>query len=333
MNPPSPDWDKLGRYLAGEAPPEEAAEVRRWLDANPADADAITAMDAAIRGMRPQPHVDVDAALVRVKTRMKAATPAPAGAANRVTGWGRRLGAAEALAAAAAVILVAGVTLWRSRGPARVNVSEIPTAMHATAVGERRNVRLADGTEIMLGPASRITARGRDVALEGEAFFRVAHDVARPFTVRAGNAVIRDIGTEFSVHDDGDNRVRVVVSEGSVQLGNSRDSVLLGHGDVGVLQSGRLAAERGVATAEDLAWTTGKLVFRDAPLAEVTADLKRWYGVELRVTDSALLRRHFTGSFTTEPANRVFDVLALALGARAERRGDTVYMRGGSTTR
>ena len=194
-------------------------------------------------------------------------------------------------------------------------------------------VRLADGTDIMLGPASRIAARGREVELQGEAFFRVVHDAARPFTVRAGNAVIRDVGTEFSVHDDGDNHVRVVVSQGAVQLSDVRSSVLLSRGDVGVLEDGALAAERGVATAEDLAWTTGKLVFRDAPIAEVTADLKRWYGVELRVTDSALLRRHFTGSFTTEPASRVLDVLALALGARADRRGDTVYIRGSSSSK
>ena len=82
-----------------------------------------------------------------------------------------------------------------------------------------------------------------------------------------------------------------------------------------------------------MAWTTGKLVFRDAAIDEVSADLKRWYGVELRVTDSALLRRHFTGSFTSEPATRVLDVVALALGARAERRGDTVYIRGSASSK
>jgi transmembrane sensor len=59
---------------------------------------------------------------------------------------------------------------------------------------------------------------------------------------------------------------------------------------------------------------------------QVRADLRRWYGVELRVTDSLLQRRVFTGSFTTEPADRVLDAIRLALGASVVRRGDTAYV-------
>ena len=94
-----------------------------------------------------------------------------------------------------------------------------------------------------------------------------------------------------------------------------------------------MTASRGAATADDLAWTTGRLVFRDATVGELVADLRRWYGVELRVTDSALLKRHFTGSFANEPPSRVVDVIALALGARADRRGDSVYIRPAVTSR
>ena len=181
-----------------------------------------------------------------------------------------------------------------------------------------------------------MTVHGREVALVGEAYFVVTHDALRPFTVRAGGAVIRDIGTEFSVRSDGRGLVRVVVREGSVQLSHPRDSVVLSprdsvvlsRGDVGTIASdGRLSASRGAATDDDLAWTRGQLVFKDASVAELGADLRRWYGVELRVTDSALLRRHFTGSFVDESPSRVLDVIAIALGARAERRGDTVYIR------
>ncbi len=93
-----------------------------------------------------------------------------------------------------------------------------------------------------------------------------------------------------------------------------------------VARGGRVQVSRGTATADDLAWTRGQLVFRDAPVGEVAEDLRRWYGVELRVTDSALLARHFTGTFVAEPRDRVVDVIALALGARVERRGDTTYL-------
>ena len=56
-------------------------------------------------------------------------------------------------------------------------------------------------------------------------------------------------------------------------------------------------------------------MFRNAPISEVAADLRRWYGVELRVTDSALLKRHYTGVFGSESPNRVVERIALSLGA------------------
>ena len=320
MTSPSADWEKLGRYLAGESSPEEAAEVRRWLEAHPADARIVAALDGAITAPSSRAGtVDVEAALRRVKTRMHAATPASA--RQR---WRRYAG----LAAAAAVILAAGVLLSRRPFTERgTRVAEAPGRTYSTSVGERKEVLLPDGTQVILGAATTLVFRGRVAELQGEAFFSVAHDPARPFTVRAGDALIRDIGTDFTVHNDVGEAVRVVVSSGIVKLSYARDSVVLVRGDVGTLDAGRVEARRGAATDDDLAWTFGRLVFRNASVAELSADLRRWYGVELRVTDSTLLRRHFTGSFTREQPDRVLEVIALALGARVDRRGDTAYIR------
>jgi transmembrane sensor len=82
-----------------------------------------------------------------------------------------------------------------------------------------------------------------------------------------------------------------------------------------------------VRVADDTAWTSGRLVFRDAPLPEVAGALRRWYGVELRVADPALAGRHLTATFHGEPLPDVLRVVGLALGARLERRGDTVVVR------
>jgi ferric-dicitrate binding protein FerR (iron transport regulator) len=68
-------------------------------------------------------------------------------------------------------------------------------------------------------------------------------------------------------------------------------------------------------------------VFRDAPLAKVRADLRRWYGVELVSTDPNLTRRHVTASFLNDPRRQVLKVITLALGASYEMRGDTVMLR------
>ena len=310
MTQPGTDWDRLGRYVAGELSSAEAGEVQAWLADNAHDAKVLAALDAATRNLPASRPVDVEAALRQVKLRLAPRTP-----------WRQ-----YATWAAAAVVVLAVGAVWRANTGGGAVALATPST-YATGIGARDSVVLADGSRILIGPASRVTVSGRDVELAGEAYFVVTHDEKRPFTVRAGGAVIRDIGTEFSVHSDSENAVRVVVQEGSVHLLHNADSVVLEKGDVGSLAAGEIRASRGAATVDDLAWTTGRLVFRNAPVAELGADLRRWYGVELKVTDSALLKRHFTGSFASESPARVLDVIALALGARADRRGDTVYLR------
>jgi transmembrane sensor len=168
--------------------------------------------------------------------------------------------------------------------------------------------------------------------------FEVTHDPARPFRVRSGEVIIEDLGTTFSVRDD-DDGVRVVVTAGSVLLqgtekprrsGTSptQPSVVLKAGDRGgVDRDGRPVAERSAATDQDLAWTRGRLVFDNAPLSRVRTDVRRWYGLDLQVADSALAGRHLTTSFAGESVEQVLDVIALALGARIERRGDIAVIR------
>lgn len=318
MTQPAANWESIARYLAGEASAEEAADVRRWLDEHRTDAELIAAVER-LSAARAAPTVDVDAALRNVKARRG---PARRPRWLRGTRWMTRL---EILATAATILIVAGVFAYRAIDRSRV----APEVAYATGVGQRDSVRLDDGSVVLLGPASRIVVRERDVELVGAAFFRVVHDARRPFTVRAAGAVIRDIGTEFTVDapQGTDSAVRVVVSEGSVALSRGQAAVALERGDIGsVAGSGRVEAMRGAASPEDLAWTRGQLIFRDTPLSRVAMDLRHWYGVEVRVSDTTLLNRHFTGSFTNESRDRVLDVLALALGASFELRGDTAIL-------
>lgn len=328
VNPASPDWEKIGRYLAGESSPDEAAAVRRWLDENRADAELIAALDVVAR-QAASPHVDVDAALGRVKQR------AQQGARKSALRF-------ATFAAVAAVFALGAVLLpWDAilnREGSAPQTAAVPTRIEfSTRVGQTDSVRLPDQSLAVLGPDSRIAYSGtqdaRIVQLQGQAFFRVQHEARRTFSVRAGATTIRDIGTAFSVHSDPAEPVRVVVTEGAVAV-IALDSTTLSAGDVAIVSvSGMVDTRRGAGTPDDLAWTGGRLVFRDTPLGDVVTDLRRWYGVEIRVTDSTLLRRHFTGSFAGESLARVLDVLALAIPMRVERRGDTVYARPAAATK
>lgn len=309
--PIPPDWERIARYLAGESTAAEAAEVQRWLDAHPSDARAIAALDAATKGggSALARHVDVEAALRKVKTRRTRIFPH----------W--YLG----LAAAAAVAVFAILTR-----PDRIDTPAIPPDAYSTERRTRDTVTLADGSRIILGPASRlsVSSNSRTIELEGEAFFTIVHDAAKPYTVRAHGVVIRDIGTEFGVRGYRGEPLRVFVTAGAVELARpgGGSKVVLDSGDVGVVQTdGRMTRSADAVTSDDAAWTQGRLVFRDASMAQLTADLRRWFGVELQVNDSALAGRHFSGVvYTSESAERVANAIALSLGARAQRRGDTI---------
>ena len=344
------DWDALARYVAGESTPAEEREVEAWLAARPEREQLVTALRESIDGLAAaaadDSDVDVEAALRKVHIRMNepvavvAARPSPALIVTidriaRSAPPASRWRVAGPLAAAAAVLIVA-IGVWNRRQPT-VSAPVATAKTYSTAVGGRGSVRLADGSKVILGPSSRLdVAAGygtstREVELHGEGYFAVVHDGAHPFTVRAGDATIVDVGTTFSVRDDAGARVRVAVTSGSVRVsrGASAESgVVLAAGDAVTLESDKPASvARGVVSGDDTAFTRGALVLRDAPLSQVAVELRRWYGIELRVSDSATARRRLTATFAGESPDEAMAIIGAALGARVERRGDTVIVR------
>jgi transmembrane sensor len=205
-----------------------------------------------------------------------------------------------------------------------------------TEVGQRDSVLLTDGTRVLLGPGSRLSVasgygqRQRQVELVGQAYFEVVHNADLPFTVQTGNAHIQDVGTAFTVRTGDDDAV-VAVTEGTVLLRATAAAdagVFLQPGDRGVVRaSARASAQKGAVSAQDTAWRHGRLIFRDAPLADVQLTLRRWYGIELRLADSAIARRHLTASFEGESVEQVLHVIGLALGAAVQRHADTALVR------
>jgi transmembrane sensor len=243
--------------------------------------------------------------------------------------------------AASLVVAVGGALLmkypaWTSARTPRV--AEVARVAQ-TVRGGRQELRLADGTRVVLGPASTLRYPAefgtgpRDVELTGEGYFEVVHDAAHPFRVRAGHAAAEDIGTAFSVRAyPEDSAVRVVVAEGSVALGaaaaGAAPAVPLTPGQLGSLARGSaVPTVRRVNVAAYLGWMEGRLAFDETPLAEVVAQLGRWYDAPFRIADPALASRTLTASFTSEPLADVLAALAPVLDVRFDRVADTIVVR------
>jgi ferric-dicitrate binding protein FerR (iron transport regulator) len=346
--PDRPEFDGLdpeliGRYLAHESSEDETALVRRWLMAHPEAAERLATYlarldDEAARPPAPDVDVEWDALQARLRAhergddasatpRIAPTVPAPA---SRTTTWWRR----GRMLAAASVVLAAGLAYGtlRDRVPA-ARPSTTDRNTYVTGAGERSELRLPDGTRVRLAPGSQVRVAAdfgiarRDVYLDGEAYFDVVHDEARPFTVYAGNTSVRDIGTAFSVRSyDTDSAVQVVVRTGEVAVaGVGR----LTAGDVGRVSTstGETSVRRSVDVDSLLTWMSGRLVYADAPLGDVIEDLHRWYAVDVQLADTSIARLPFTGTLTdVAPAEAVAQIAA-TMGLIADVDGPRVTLR------
>jgi transmembrane sensor len=310
------DLGALARYLDGSGLREDRAAVEAWIGADPARRAAVAALQAAwgADARRHGAAYDVDAAWTRFVTRY--------GAPRRSGRWNVAIAAGMV-----AAVVGAGGAWWLAR--AARSVAQAPAMReYATPRGRRAVLRLLDGTEITLNADSRLrapvtfAARQRDVYLEGEAYFSVVHDAARPFFVHTAGGTIRDIGTRFGVHAYGDaERERVAVVEGAIALAGTP----LRAGQVATLsRTGTIRVLRGARVSDEVAWTRGRLVFGSVPLEEAAQRLGRWYDLDVRVADPALARRPVTGSYGDEPVAQVLTLITAAVGARYEWQGRSV---------
>jgi len=216
--------------------------------------------------------------------------------------------------------LVLGAGAWRFAHP---DPTPWPLSL-ATAKGELRAVALADHSTVSLNSASRVevvlAAHERRVDLvRGEAWFAVAKDRSKPFTVAAGPVTVRALGTAFSVRR-WRRGVEILVTEGTVETWNGAGTgprQLLNAGERGFVPHRRARIDVTRAPAEvarKLAWRTGKLVFVNQTLAEAVADFNRYSTRQIIVTDPALRQFTFMGQYPLDAAERFAADISAYLG-------------------
>jgi transmembrane sensor len=279
-----------------------------WLEADPANAalfDEVSLhLEAATAGLAAEP--------------VAAAVPDAAND-NPPVSTSRRWWLGSAMAVA--LVGVIGIASWPS-GP---DMPATPLTI-ATALGQTRSVRLADGTRVAMngGTMLKVDRATRSLSLgEGEAYFDVVHDPARPFRLQIGAASVEDIGTAFNVRRH-DNVIEVAVREGVVSF--DPDGGTEPDDDAVILKAGqaiRIVDDRGAVRRVDRTtiggWRTGQLSYGDVALAEVAGDLSRAIGQPVRLAPGDG-RRRFSGTFKVDAdAATSVQRLAAISGMRATR--------------
>jgi transmembrane sensor len=197
-----------------------------------------------------------------------------------------------------------------------------PTSDYRTRVGETRTVVLNDGTQIRLNTDTALRmddgpARRAAELIQGEAFFDVAPDRQRPFTVAAGPGRIDVLGTQFNVRREGP-RLSVVVAEGHVAVGWGDRDVTLGkplrRGDRLRLDLATGLTERdSVSPATAAAWRNGQLIVERRTVADVLDEIGRYHSGIILLRDAQLGATAINGVY--DIAHPVEAVRAVAAGA------------------
>ncbi len=205
-----------------------------------------------------------------------------------------------------------------------------------TQKGERATLILSDGTSIHLNSATKVrfpvifAKEKRDIYLDGEGYFEVAHNKKSPFFVHTSDANIRVLGTTFDVTSySEDNKTQVIVAEGQVAFAgiNQQDTVLLTRNQMSrVIHGGSPTIAEVIRTEKYLAWLKNQMVFDNVPLAEVIRQLSRKYDVEFKVHDQTLLNRHIFATYGNESFSQILRSLSYTLGFRYELRGKIVSL-------
>lgn len=214
----------------------------------------------------------------------------------RRTFMGRRMIASVAAGIVACLLLIAFEA--PRLGPVAGLYSD-----YATAVGERREITLPDGSEVFLNTASALSVNyspeRRTVRLAaGEAVFRVAKNPARPFVVEAGNGTARAVGTVYDVRLR-DKGAEVEVLEGvvAVKSGHGPDAINV-HAGLKTRYGADGKVEIPVARdPADTAWQRGKLIFNRQPLSRVIAEVQRYRKDRIVLANRNLANLEVTGVF------------------------------------
>lgn len=221
---------------------------------------------------------------------------------------------------------------------------------YSTDLGEQRILTLADGSVVTLNTSSTIkvdfSKQRRNIELiEGEAFFRVAHDTARPFDVTARDATARAVGTQFNVRIAGQATL-VSVVDGVVDVRERAqtkpagqapavDEVLRLHkgeeASVDIRQAAKAPqAPRVVKTAHAaplraVAWTRGRVEFEGTPMVDVLSEFQRYREFDVSVAEP-LRQMRLTGSFDAQDLESALAYISTLPDVVVERTGAQSFL-------
>lgn len=330
------DTRLLEKFFRGECSVEEAREVRSWFDAESDKEHLLRHLqDRWQRFEVPEeitPEHDPAALLENIHARLQKERDEESKQVSSQPGSTNQF---YFLRVAAIIVLAFGLSFLVQKIMSAEQRPEISYLEKEAPKGRQQAVMLPDGTKITLNADSRLSypvefsGNKREVKLEGEAFFEVARDEKRPFTIVSGDVLTTVLGTSFNVKAyQGEQEISVSVAHGKVKVSRfdmTNQAYYLSPGKEAVYQPDKKSfTVQEFEAKETLAWKEGILYFKDATFEEVKKRLERWYGVDIQVVGKAAQEWQYSGIFERQSLDNVLLSIGYVKHFTYEKNGNQV---------
>ncbi len=322
---------RIIQRLQGKLPEEANEDLDRWLteptnSSLEQDVKGVWSMTESYKqGYEP----DVEKGLMRFKARIAAEE-------EETTTVGKRFELKKrsnwwAQAAAIALVIGLGLTYYFS------STSQVEMMAVTTQIGERKEIKLSDGSTVILNEDSKLvfpTAFGdlREVRLSGEAYFSITPDPEHPFSIDCPNAHVEVLGTSFNLRAYPQEAfAEVEVESGKVKFS---DPTLSAPTVLGPKQMARVEMESAdvfVLKEEDVpalnaqAWRTNRLDFRKMAMHKVIDLIERYYGASIEFGDTDIKNCSYNSTFEKDALSTVLSDIELGFGAKIKKIGPQKY--------
>jgi ferric-dicitrate binding protein FerR (iron transport regulator) len=204
------------------------------------------------------------------------------------------------------------------------------------AFGDKSSIILPDSSRVWLNSGSKLTFNsdfkngGREVILEGEAYFSVSKHKDNPFLVKTSDIEIEVLGTKFNVKAyPEENSISTTLVEGSIQISSKSQNALMKPNQKLVFdkESQKMVMVKLADTAPETEWKEGRLVFRNQTLEELRPKLERWFDVDIVFSDDQVKQLRFTGILERESILEVVYYFDLSNRVSCHIQGNKVIIK------
>lgn len=310
------------RLRAPDCSAAERHEFQQWLESDTGHERAYNAVLRAADLVKQQAQVDPRLQALAARALEKSAAPQDRSFATALrTHW--RSAAVLLFSVGAAAVLASKV--------AQQPMGASPMASYVNNETRERQIKLSDGSTLHLDVGAQINvamspSERRLELTKGRAYFEVAHDKTRPFSVTAGGTRTVALGTRFEVALSA-QAVNVSLAEGSVAITDvvtpEKWQEVLSPGQQLQIHANHDQRERIQVDADAIAsWSRGRLIFNGMPLYKVLDEINRYAEIKVHLGDSELTYIPIGGNFVAgADSNEFVETLAAVLPLRSVRTG------------